>query len=173
MNKIGLGDKDASIVVYCQNIPPLEYYQQLVNVSPLKQGEIKMIADKTGNHWRKIFNVYAKFLYELWVPAEDSWQRFRDDRLLTENCNALLLFSPFKKCSSDITATTIHIIMGKQYASSLINPEQLTWLSNDFAIDEQNRTIVCPYFDYRQLSNEKITKLCGLVNHIKKQSLVT
>jgi hypothetical protein len=173
MNRIGLGDKDANIVVYCQNTPPLEYYQQLTSISPMNKGEIKMIADKTGNHWRKIFNVYAKFLYELWTPAEDSWQSFRDKKLLAEKSKTVLLFSPFTKCSSETQDKAIHIIMGKQYASSLINPEQLTWLSNDFAIDEQNRTIVCPYFDYRQLSNEKITKLCGLVNHIKKQSLVT
>lgn len=170
MNRIGLGDKDANIVVYCQNTPPLERYQQLASVHPINKGEIKMIADKTGNHWRKIFNVYAKFLYELWSPAEDGWQSFRDNRLLAEKSNTLLLFSAYRNDSQNVKSSVIHIIMGKQYASSLIAPEQLTWLSNEFAIDELNGVIVCPYFDYRQLSNEKITKLCGLVKHICKES---
>ena len=32
-----------------------------------------------------------------------------------------------------------------------------------FAIDTKNRLIVCPYFDYRQLSNRKIARLADLL----------
>jgi hypothetical protein len=33
---------------------------------------------------------------------------------------------------------------------------QLHWLNEEFAIDPLNKVLVTPYFDYRQLSNEKI-----------------
>lgn len=173
MNKIGLGDNNASLVVYCQNIPPLEQYQQLTNVSPMTDGEIKTIADKTGNHWRKIFNVYAKFIFELKKPQEESWQAYRDKTLLRNDSDTLLMFSPYKRSHKASENGKTHIIMGKQYASSLLEANNLLWLSHDFAIDEQASVIVCPYFDYRQLSNEKITKLCGLVNHISRNSRIT
>jgi hypothetical protein len=36
-------------------------------------------------------------------------------------------------------------------------------LDNDFAINRSLKIIVCPYFDYRQLSNIKIERLAELI----------
>nr|WP_325050528.1 hypothetical protein [Pseudoalteromonas sp. T1lg75] len=33
-------------------------------------------------------------------------------------------------------------------------------------MEQKNGVIVCPYFDYRQLSNIKIAKLCQLINEL-------
>jgi hypothetical protein len=40
---------------------------------------------------------------------------------------------------------------------------KLLWLDADFAIDSNNNLIVCPYFDYRQLTNIKIQQLVEII----------
>ena len=62
----------------------------------------------------------------------------------------------------------VRIVAGKTYAAELELPS-LTWLDNYFAINHEHRVIVSPYFDYRQLSNMKITQLAGLINNLRKQ----
>jgi hypothetical protein len=60
--------------------------------------------------------------------------------------------------------------MGRTYAKSLVQSKQLTvpltWLDGEFAINKKERVIVCPYFDYRQLSNIKIVRLATLIKHL-------
>mgnify|MGYP000113413867 CR=1 FL=1 len=181
MNEVGLGAScpQACIRVYVANRPPMEPYEHLESVKPLTQGEVQQIAQHTGNHWRKIFNVYAKFLYSMYssqqalqVNLHDSqrWQDYRDDILLQVNSCSMLLFSPptFKKSGPDI-----HIIMGKQYAAQLgfdrESSEELVILDGDFAICKRKNLIICPYFDYRQLSNIKIERLIALVQELWKK----
>ena len=178
MNEVGLGTSclQACIRVYIANRPPMEPYEHLENVKALTQGEIQQIAQQTGNHWRKIFNVYAKFLYSLYssqqalaVKLHDTqrWQGYRDDILLQAQGDSMLLFSPpvFEKNESDI-----HIIMGKQYAAQLgfdrESSEELVILDGDFALCKHKNLIICPYFDYRQLSNIKIDRLIALVQEL-------
>jgi len=60
--------------------------------------------------------------------------------------------------------------MGRTYAKSLVNSQlltaPLTWLDDEFAINKEARVIVCPYFDYRQLSNIKIVRLAQLMKSL-------
>ncbi len=178
MNEVGLGVScsQACIRVYIANRPPMEPYEHLESVKVLTQGEVSQIAQHTGNHWRKIFNVYAKFLYGLYstqqalvVNLHDTqrWQDYRDAILLQANSRSMLLFSApkFEKSESDI-----HIIMGKQYAAQLgfdrETSEELVILDGDFAICKHKKLIICPYFDYRQLSNIKIDRLIALVQEL-------
>jgi len=178
MNEVGLGVScpQACIRVYIANRPPMAPYEHLEHVKALTQGEVQQIAQHTGNHWRKIFNVYAKFLFGLYSSQQtlvanlhnsQRWQDYRDDILLQVNSPSMLLFSPprFKGSESDI-----HIIMGKQYAAQLgfdrASSEELVILDGDFAIFKRKNLIICPYFDYRQLSNIKIERLIGLVQEL-------
>lgn len=118
-----------------------------------------------------------------------SWQLWRDHCLLREKSNSLLLFSKpmfsravFSKAelskpqfcdlrsdedtdiSKGVASDTLHLIMGKGWARECLQNETLYWLNQDFAIIESHNIIVCPYFDYRQLSNQKIMFLCDLIN---------
>lgn len=170
---IGLGNKNASLHVYIENIPPLAMYQELTQVKAMKKGDIKMIADLTGNHWRKIFNVFAKLLFELQPQHYPSWQTLRDEHLLQENSNQLLLFSPPEQPNNDANKrqkikppNIITIIMGKTYADKVGLAEQALWLNECFAINKATNTIICPYFDYRQLSNIKISQLVSLIKKL-------
>ncbi len=167
MNLIGLGNPEAQLSVYIENIPPLGQYQNLKVCRPMQAGEIQMIAEQTGNHWRKIFNIYAKLIFELYSMPEKSWQIFRERELLQQNSNQNLLFNLSSEAIlKNITTKNITIIMGKTYATKLGFSESCHWLSPDFAININKRLIICPYFDYRQLSNIKISKLCQLIKSL-------
>lgn len=56
----------------------------------------------------------------------------------------------------------IHIIAGKTYAAQLALPP-LVWLDAYFAVNKEQRVIVAPYPDYRQLSNERIARLLEMM----------
>ena len=174
-----------------ENIPPLAQYQQMTDCRVVQQDEINNIAQLTGNHWRKVFNVYAKLVYQLEQHKQPSdltnkfltkyprWQDFRDNELLQQPSEQCLLFSP-PECNtmpahtvndSHTTTSTIKIIMGRTYAKSLadkgyISIEEFVWLSAEFAVNNANNFIICPYFDYRQLSNVKIETLAQLIQSL-------
>ena len=177
MNEIGLGSPSASLKVYIQNRPPLIEYDELSSTKPMRVGEIAEIAQLTGNHWRKIFNVYAKLCFEINPLTFNRWQQYRDELLLQNHSPHALLFSPpphsLVALKNQCHETThINIIMGKTYASELLklttkNAITLHWLDEHFAINKNLRLIVCPYFDYRQLSNIKITKLVALIKSLQ------
>jgi len=172
----GIGDPHFNVAVYIAKAPPMPQYQNLTNLSPLKKGQIDTINQACGNGWRKVFNVYAKVLFAL--PSEHysfakqavTWQTYRDELLLQANSKTALLFSP-PQLNDD---NTLHIIAGRTHAKSLINQGlldiTLDWLDDEFAINEQHKLIVCPYFDYRQLSNIKIARLSQLVANCSKSS---
>ena len=175
---VGLGNSNAKIIFYIRNRPPINTYQNLTSVKALLPDEIAHICQETGNHWRKIFNVYAKLLFEFAPQKFPSWQKLRDEFLLQEQSDNCLLFSA---PNLPITHTTVskthgsptivpnkklHIILGKGYAEQLGLCNECTWLSHDFAINIELGIIICPYFDYRQLSNIKITQLTGLIRQL-------
>ncbi len=170
----------ASLNVYIANRPPLPVYEALDTLHSMVAGEIFHIADQTGNHWRKIFNVYAKFVYALnWRNCRQdytSWQEYRDDALLQEGSGTRLMFNAphglsanhclnesLLDSSKSSENRNIHIIMGKGYAQSLgFSPDSLkglTKMSEDFSVMANANIIISPYFDYRQLSNLKIEQL--------------
>jgi hypothetical protein len=101
------------------------------------------------------------------LTQASTWQLYRDNYLLQSGSGTALLFSP-PSLYVEEKNKPIQIIMGRTYAKQLINQgditEPLTWLNDEFAIGKQSRIIVCPYFDYRQLSNLKITYLTQLIN---------
>jgi len=175
MNNTGFGDKNFSFAVYIANKPNMLEYQNLIDVTSLVGGEIDAINQACGNGWRKVFNVYAKLLYALDSKSFDfsqrapSWQSYRDSYLLQEKSKTALLFSsPQLMVNNEV----IHIICGKHHAKSLLSNDErvsnLVWIDDEFAIDRKNKLVICPYFDYRQLSNIKIERLADLLNTLKQ-----
>ncbi len=184
MNDVGLGQlvPKGGIRVYIANRPPLPVYESLNQFEPMMAGDISHIGQETGNHWRKIFNVYAKLLHGLLISRQElpsdinSWQQLRDHHLLQGSSQTALLFSA--PALSDVDTphrqpnikANINIIMGKNYAAQLgferVEGSELIVVDHDFAICPRRNVIVCPYFDYRQLSNIKILRLIDLINQI-------
>jgi len=174
---IGLGDDQFNLAVYIANQPNLPEYQSLSRLTALTKGEIANIGQACGNGWRKVFNVYAKLLYALdkqyfsFSTLAPTWQQYRDQYLLQVKSETALIFSPpdFSLLSNGAEVKTLHIICGRTYAKQLVNnglDVQLIWLDEEFAIDVAKAVVVCPYFDYRQLSNHKIKRLSVMLTDV-------
>lgn len=164
----GLGKSTSAFRVYIKNRPDYAPFDDCASVIPVEKGTLHEIGLRCGNGWRKVFNVYAKLLYALdYRSLKDfhaSWQDYRDTALLQKDSDTALLFS---EPSRDDSGTSVRIVMGKHYALALDLPEDVRWLDNEFAIGLQSRLIVCPYFDYRQLSNIKIIRLVELIGQLE------
>tara|TARA_R110002012_G_scaffold139686_2_gene297123 strand:+ start:151 stop:765 length:615 start_codon:yes stop_codon:yes gene_type:complete len=186
----GLGVNYARINVYIANRPNYRDLSLLNTMHSLNTGDIEAINRQCGNGWRKVFNVYAKLVFA-WRSVDPalhaclpgahsaSWQAYRDTVLLQQDSQTALLFSPPSPqqdlpyngngwadgASTSKIHNAYHIIMGRTYAKSLVETTglNLTWHGEEFAIDQSARTAVCPYFDYRQLSNIKIIRLVELL----------
>ncbi len=165
MKPIGLGNPHANLIVFIANRPPLDEFNELTFIREIRHNEIKQIADLTGNHWRKIFNCFAKLAFGLDNQSETSWQALRDKQLLTSNSAQLLLFSPPDLSKHDSNA--IKIICGKTYFNQLNLLISVEWIDDYFAINRQEKLIVSPYFDYRQLSNLRISQLVKLISSLQ------
>lgn len=163
LGAVGLGDSNARLSVYIANRPPLAEYQTLQTVRAMHAGEIARIAAETGNHWRKIFNVYAKLAFALDDRGFTRWQDLRDQLLLQQDSGYALLFSP-PPLKAD--STGVRLLLGKGYAAELGLAAELIWLDDSFARHRERDVLVCPYFDYRQLSDEKIRRLAALLKSV-------
>ncbi len=167
LTEVGFGSQKYDLAFYIANRPPIDDYPLLNSLKPLRPGEIAHIVEHTSNHWRKVFNVLAKFLMELRAGTKDeyegTWQQYRHETLFQMHSNEVLLFS-----APDFSLKTnaVHVITGKTYGTGLGLPFTLDWLDSYFAVNEEHRVIVSPYPDYRQLSNERITRLVELVKQI-------
>ena len=176
-HEAGLGCKSSLINVYIGNVPAMTEYQSLTDITPVIPGEIHAIGQALGNGWRKVFNVYAKLIFALddkqfdFRQQADSWQQWRDNFLLQTDSNTSLRFSP-PQLDSPSHQRAFHIIMGRTYAKQLVADgllnAPLNWLNEEFAINEEHHLVVCPYFDYRQLSNVKIATLVNLIRDFEK-----
>lgn len=169
---IGLGAKNAKIHFYIANRPPFEEYSLLQCLQALKPGELDYIVAHSSNHWRKVFNVYAKLLHA-WYSSlglkdlPETWQEYRDTTLFQSHSDEALLFSPPRL--SEVPAV-FHIVAGKTYASRLNLPE-LQWHNRHFASHAHSKLIVAPYPDYRQLSNARIEELIELMQSFRLKEL--
>ncbi|WJG11211.1 hypothetical protein [Aliiglaciecola sp. LCG003] len=168
---IGLGDPNAKLNLYLSNRPDFDFAASHSSIAPLEQGEIFAVGQSCGNGWRKVFNVYAKLIYALpreffpISPSATSWQHYRDMDLLQSSSNTALIFnSEVFNQQYHLPDNGMHIVMGRTFAATLEMPMTLRWLSHEFAIDTTHKIIVCPYFDYRQLSNAKIIYLVDLIS---------
>lgn len=161
MKTLGFGDDNYVLGLCCEHHPEMPEYQALDLLTPLNQPALSRIVSHTGNHWRKIFNVSAKLLFELnfQLHSAQSWQEYRDDCLFSGHSLSALIWS-----EPIYSQHRLHIITGKTYALGLPFGDEFVWLNNQFAVNEQLNLLVCPYLDYRQLSNKKITELVALIH---------
>ncbi len=165
---VGLGDPQATLRVYLANRPSLEPFAYPGDVMPLADGDIAQINSHEGNHWRKIFNVFAKFLYELKFDGTEDfsrWQDYRDTLMLQPGSQVALCYGgPCYGAPCNEAPASQIILMGKQFAEEcgFFKTNGAKWLDSRFAINDAG-VIVCPYFDYRQLSDERIRYLVSLL----------
>lgn len=170
---VGLGVQNYRLALSIGNRPNMPVYKNLCSIQPVASGEIKNIGLQCGNGWRKVFNVYAKLVFSLaddkfdLVGDCENWQAYRDNLLLQPESRTALIFGATTATSQP---DRIHIICGKTHAANLMETNQIDkqfeWFDSEFAVNPFDRSIICPYFDYRQLSNVKIDRLVTLIRNL-------
>ena len=113
----------------------------------------------SGNHWRKIINCAAKLLFALDAKGHASWQLYRDHFLLRAGSGQYLHAGVVNVHA----LAGIKIITGKQHGQDVLGP---VWQDGDFYLEAEQGIIVSPYFDYRQLSNQKILELRDIIRQL-------
>lgn len=156
-----MGDQHYRVAVCIGNRPAMPEYQTLNTLTALEHGDIAHIVEATGNHWRKIFNIFAKLMFQLDKHTEPTWQDYRDRVLLQQGSGHALIFSSFELLPP--SDENLVIVAGKSYAQALGIFESAKPLGDGFYIDTSANVIVTPYFDYRQLSNRKLDMLISLI----------
>lgn len=157
---VGLGPTSAKIFIYIPHSPPCLHLSDLTELRPAVFGELKQIGIEAGNHWRKIINIAAKLGYAIDSDNQESWQCYRDHVLCQTISKVALLFN--QQYLPNDTAR-VHVISGHQYSQQLTQDLELTRIGDDFACCASRNVIDSPYFDYRQLSNAKLSVLVDLV----------
>jgi hypothetical protein len=105
-----------------------------------------------GNHWRKIFSLYAKVLCK-----EGRWQTYRDQQLLHEHA---LIFD-----ASIVSEPAQFIwVPGLENAKRLgLNPMEAETILDDAKwaqnVRWKNGVLMTPYLDYRQFPNRLVDAL--------------
>ena len=167
-NVAGFGNPAGAIHVYIQNRPQFFVPGAEDAIVGINGDIIQQINTSCGNGWRKVFNVYAKWVFDLHrqLPAKqtllarpccETWQQYRDRELLTCSGDTALLFSPVA------TRAPVNVVMGRTYARHSGLADAAQWVRHDFGLLDAQRIIITPYFDYRQLTNEKIAFLSSLL----------
>ncbi|QKX18041.1 hypothetical protein [Microbulbifer sp. YPW1] len=137
-----LGTSAPSMVLYLPHRP--NGLDRLVRTP-----DARLLMDGNSNHWRKIVTLLAKVA----CPDED-WRGFRDEALFQHTA---LCFAPRL-----IDGATWHWIGGKEnllrFGLEVSNAEALPD-APDVAIDIENRILLTPYPDYRQLSNATVSQI--------------
>lgn len=138
---VALGADEPIIVLYTATLP-------LLPVEPC-QGDQLNIAELialNGNHWRKIFSIYAKLL----APLADDWRHYRDHHLLHRAVQIRLANAP--------TGSELRIVAGKASWEALAcNTSTLEVIDKHAKLFVDNQTLCTPYFDYRQFPNSLVT----------------
>jgi len=156
----GFGASQTNFIVYCANTPQTTLLAPNT-ITPICYEDIEKINAENGNGWRKIFNVYAKLLFEINPLEFKSWQALRNNYLLQSHCNHQLILNP-----TDISANdddTIQILMGKTFALTHFKENDIQWIDSSMGKVHNTNIFITPYFDYRQFSNAKIEQFAHTI----------
>ncbi len=160
----GYGDANFTLAVCIEHPPEVVDCQPQVGLRPLKPGDIAKIVAQTSNHWRKIFNLFAKIQFGLTNTSHGTWQQYRERQLLQAQSGHALLFSvPDEQLTLN---NCCYLVSGKTFAEKNNLLLACHDIGDGFYIHKTKRIIVTPYFDYRQLSNAKLERLITLITAI-------
>lgn len=161
---VGLGSTEHAIGIYIGNRPNYPSINELQSLRLAKGAEVEHIIAQTGNHWRKVFSICAKIGFSLWPEEAARWQDYRDQILFRRGGQLALLFSAPPLGNSQ----NVKLVLGKQYAEQCVTNALCTETLNGFLVNPQQKLIQTPYFDYRQLSNQRLEELLATINALSK-----
>lgn len=158
----GVGQKNPKWVLHIANRPELESFQNQ-DFRIFEIGEAAEIIKLTSNHWRKVFSIMAKISFALFDTGCETWQQYRDTKLLTKEGFEAVSFSPYASSLNQ----AFHIICGFTYAQDQLDLARLIphERQNKLLFSQTENLCVTPYFDWRQLNNEMLDVLVHVLRH--------
>ncbi|EAR11044.1 DUF6942 family protein [Reinekea blandensis] len=157
-----LGEPQATLTVCVEHQPRWPEPAFASGRSTLFPGELAILVGANSNHWRKIFNVYAKLLCALKPDAATDWRALRDQQLFQPGQqHGLRMGSIVAENINENTGLTL--IAGKQYADALGLLSQATSLAPGIFVHDHANCLITPYFDYRALSDASIARLAQIM----------
>lgn len=145
------------LYLYLPNRPPMTEFAEARLISELVPGDIHSIIAATGNHWRKIFSIFAKLSFSLDNQGCKTWQDYREQLLLTTCGREKICFEPVI-CSDN--PSDIHLIAGKNHFAKFgLSADHFTPIDTEGRILRFENIFLTPYFDYRQFPNALIEQL--------------
>ncbi|NVJ61702.1 MAG: hypothetical protein HWE27_15010 [Gammaproteobacteria bacterium] len=188
-----VGIESASLVLFVPHRPTAFNFHSDRKTQALDQKAMSHFLLHCDNHWKKIINCFAKISYDLYGQSFESWQSYRDTRLLTKNSQEQILFPDIdghfperRRQNTSIASEFFYSDHDEPIGTSNKKVELISGLVTarklSIDLDSWDRTaefffrsddsgnpyhIVTPYFDYRQLSNQKINRLLNLLTHLK------
>ena len=143
------------LTLYIGNRPSLPEFEELTEFPILESGDIVKIIAQCGNHWRKIFSIFAKLGFALNEHDCKTWQEYRDQVLLTVKSSEHIVFD------TKIRSTEgFHIICGQSHFELFdFTEENFISLDQNNKVQHSGKIIQTPYFDYRQFNNDLIDQV--------------
>lgn len=146
-----LGSAQPKVVLYLDNRPKMDDNQIL---------HIPSLIAANGNHWRKIFSIFAK------LNSDQNWREYRDQKLLLEDeqiqfatvlqkTASIHIFSG-KSCWQRFGVTPLELAEGEMQA--LANKKVFYYRSAEYGL-----MLYTPYFDYRQFPNVLVEQVKQLM----------
>lgn len=174
---MGLGVSRPKLVFYLPNLPNTlssEDTNKLKSFRAANINEIKNIIENDGNHWAKIFSIMAKIAYAIFNIEEDkikTWQEYRDQVLLTEDCHVSLVFSDeiaFNQTAYFQFVSGLEKAQRMNFLDEEGEPKRGSYRFNPFLSQEKEEVgtikycrnvFLVPYLDYRQFPNSYIEEI--------------
>jgi len=139
------------LILYIDKAPPFEGFEEFKTFS---RSDLTQVME-SGNHWRKIINIFAKLAFGLNSKDCGSWQEYRDRYLLRDGDEIILV-----NHQTLIEDSGIHLICGKnQFESMDLEEAAFQSLDTEGKVRVCENVIQTPYFDYRQFPNKLIDEL--------------
>lgn len=155
IGKVSTKEDKYLLQLYIPHRPTMAEYENLQDIQPINNGDIDKIIIACGNHWRKIFVIFAKIASAI-DDRELSWKTYLAEHLLQDSGSERLVFCEDLQFLDKEPASVIHIFSGKYCGDTAGHIQQCSEIAPGFFQNEKGQIFITPYFDYRQFSNAKI-----------------
>ncbi len=139
---VSLGAVCPKIILHIDNQPLLPEAEATAG-----QLTVPAVTAVNGNHWRKVFTVFAK----LAAPYADDWKQYRDTELLSGQ-EAIHFGQP-------VAHEAVILVAGKASWQRLgLDVQGMQAIGSGGGLYAQENLLCTPYFDYRQFPNAMIAE---------------
>ncbi|MEO9656392.1 DUF6942 family protein [Marinomonas sp.] len=150
LNEMWLGPRASLNYVFLLPNPPL--LRDAPDHGWVDCPNVAHLIEDNGNHWRKIVTIMAKLI----ATDELDWRRYRDAHLF-DHCALVFSLDQLKQIENE--EYTLFVVGNLFRAEIPVSKNAQKLGEKQIAYVNQDRTIWCPYLDYRQFPNALVAAI--------------